>query len=187
MVDVTDPSDIARVMITFDTGDGNWQSFDLSLGPSGKWEGEETMTGSFRYLVQAVDAAGNVAFSDDKGVFFTTIGLDLEGAESESGCPGSIISLQHTITNTGGGMDTFVISAESSKRWVVETPPPVALLPGKGTIIELLVRIPVGATEGVIDEVRTEATSVSNPMVSRELVDTVRVQCWWTYLPMVLR
>jgi len=186
-VDVADPSGVSRAVITFNTGDENWQTFDLSLRSSGKWEGRQAMPGSFRYLVQAVDAAGNVAFSDDKGVFFTTIGLNFGADEPKIGCPGFIVRFKHTITNTGGGTDTFVITAESSQGWGVETPAPVTLDPGEDTIMEIVVHIPFGAVEGLVDEVRVRATSVSNPAVFREIVDAATVQCWQVYLPTVLR
>ena len=185
-VDVADPSSVSRVVITFDTGDGHWQRLARSRTSPGEWEGRQALPCSFRHLVQAVDTAGNVAFSYDKAVFFTPIGLNLGTAEPQSGCPGFIIPFQHTITNTGGGADTFVITAQSSRGWAVETPAPVTLGSGEHVTVDIAVRIPLAAPEGLVDEVIVKATSVSSPAVFHEIVDIATVQCWRAYLPTVL-
>ena len=75
-VDVTDDSGIERVVVTYSLGDGRWRSFDLAYdAESGRWRGELALVGgeSVSCLVQAVDGAGNIATSDNKGLFFEPV------------------------------------------------------------------------------------------------------------------
>jgi hypothetical protein len=75
-VDVTDASGIERAVVTCSLGDGWWRSFDLAYdAESDRWRGELYFTGggSVNYFVQAVDRAGNVATSNNKGFFFEPV------------------------------------------------------------------------------------------------------------------
>ncbi|MFQ5342184.1 MAG: hypothetical protein ACE5F6_11630, partial [Anaerolineae bacterium] len=71
-VDVTDPSGVERVVVTYTTGDGTWQAAELQLVEGFSWQvlmpffAPDTLD----YIVQAVDVAGNVAMSVDKGRLF---------------------------------------------------------------------------------------------------------------------
>jgi hypothetical protein len=74
-LDVTDSSGIERVVVTYDLDDGRWHSFDLAYDAAReRWWGELTLAGkSVNYFVQAVDKAGNVASSNNKGLFFEPV------------------------------------------------------------------------------------------------------------------
>lgn len=70
-VGAVDASGIARVVVSYTDQNGLWQSFDLSF-ESGlyKWTGTLPAAQSIRYLVQAVDGAGNLTVSANKGLYF---------------------------------------------------------------------------------------------------------------------
>ena len=67
---VTDASGVYRVLVTYSTGDNRWQSMDLTYDEdSGFWTGSLSgLEDSLRFFVQAVDEAGNVAMSANKGL-----------------------------------------------------------------------------------------------------------------------
>lgn len=71
-VDVTDPNGIERVVLAYTTGDGEWDVKDLQLVDGFSWMA--LLTGfspdTLDYVIQAVDRAGNVAVSVDKGRLF---------------------------------------------------------------------------------------------------------------------
>jgi hypothetical protein len=73
-VEVTDDSGVERVVVTYSVGDGQWESVDLSPAGSGdRWKGRLALTNgkeSVHFFVQAVDLAGNVTTSNNKGEFF---------------------------------------------------------------------------------------------------------------------
>ena len=73
-VDATDDVGMQRVLVTYDLGDGRLGSITLTYGAaSERWRGVLALSSGERvtsYFVQAVDEAGNVASSDNKGLFF---------------------------------------------------------------------------------------------------------------------
>jgi hypothetical protein len=75
-VEVTDDSGIERVVVPYSLGGGTWSHLDLTYDPDEElWTGEFPMNedDSVSYFVQAVDAAGNVAASDNKGFLFEPV------------------------------------------------------------------------------------------------------------------
>lgn len=71
-VDVTDPSGIERVVVTYTTGDGEWETAELQLVEGFSWQALMPFfePDTLDFVVQAVDGAGNVAMSVDKGRLF---------------------------------------------------------------------------------------------------------------------
>ena len=69
---VQDDSGVERVVVTHSDDGQQWQSDDLTYSTlSGYWEGELDLNGgTVEYFVQAVDKAGNVSMSANKGLFF---------------------------------------------------------------------------------------------------------------------
>lgn len=92
-VSVADASNVARVVVVYDDGSGNWQSVALTQIDDIHWSGPGPASLSYM-LVQAVDTCRNVSLSDNKGVFFTTVGMEFEPDQAASGRPGrrSVIS-----------------------------------------------------------------------------------------------
>jgi hypothetical protein len=74
-VEVVDDSGVERVVVAYSLGDGKWHSIDLTEDAEDTWSGELALGqgGSVSYFVQAVDGAGNVAMSDNKGLYFEPV------------------------------------------------------------------------------------------------------------------
>jgi hypothetical protein len=69
-IEVHDPSDVEAVIVTYTTGDRQWQSLDLVLSDQ-TWTGSLPNDPNLRYLVQAVDKAGNVRVKANDGIYYT--------------------------------------------------------------------------------------------------------------------
>jgi len=71
-VKAADDSGIERVVVTYSNDGLHWQSADLTFNSlTGQWEGEVVgMSKTASYFVQAVDVAGNVSMTANKGLFF---------------------------------------------------------------------------------------------------------------------
>ncbi|RLC62322.1 MAG: hypothetical protein DRI48_09690 [Chloroflexi bacterium] len=67
-----DDAGVERVVVSYSTDGESWHSLDLAYdGDSGYWQGQLSgLSGKVRYFVQAVDRAGNVSMSTNKGLFF---------------------------------------------------------------------------------------------------------------------
>jgi len=76
MVTVTvDVSDAWKVLVTYTDGQGLWRSTELALDEeTGLWVGCITVEVPIDYVVQAVDDAGNVAWDDNGGLYYTSMG-----------------------------------------------------------------------------------------------------------------
>jgi hypothetical protein len=97
-------------------------------------------------------------------------GVDLWPDRSATPRPGTQVTFQHTISNTGNGGDIFNLSATSAQGWSVQVTPQVALPAGGGTTVFVAVMVPAGLPAGITDTIRVVATSAANPLV----VDAVR-------------
>ncbi len=100
--DPTIPDDgrVRRVIIswTYAAGDTTWESMDLQFNfISGAWIGELAgLTGAeIDFIVQAIDAAGNVGASTSKGFFFSPIAV--EAGEDQTANEGDTVTLQGSI------------------------------------------------------------------------------------------
>jgi hypothetical protein len=79
-VEVTDDSGVERVVVAYSLGDGEWRSIDLAYDAGAdRWYGELALDEgeSVSYFVQAVDGAGNVVSSDNKGFFFEPVTYEI--------------------------------------------------------------------------------------------------------------
>jgi hypothetical protein len=67
-----DDSGVERVVVTYSADGVHWQSIDLAYSSlTERWEGSLTgLSQSASYLIQAVDKAGNVSMTANKGLFF---------------------------------------------------------------------------------------------------------------------
>ncbi|MGD8967587.1 MAG: hypothetical protein PVI07_08775, partial [Anaerolineae bacterium] len=75
-VETTDDSGIERVVVAYSLGAGEWRTIDLAEDAGADtWFGELALDEgeSVGYFVQAVDGAGNVASSDNKGFYFEPV------------------------------------------------------------------------------------------------------------------
>jgi hypothetical protein len=71
-VDVTDLSGVLRVAVSYTDGKGSWLTVDLAqdTGNTNRWKGSIPAGDEVRWLVQALDGAGNVAVHENKGRYF---------------------------------------------------------------------------------------------------------------------
>jgi hypothetical protein len=95
------------------------------------------------------------------------------------GTPGSVVTYQHTITNTGNASDTFSVSATSTAGWPVQvvdatgTPvPSVTLARGASRTVTVRVTIPLDAVEGTKDITTLTAMSTTDASVVGRATDS---------------
>lgn len=94
-------------------------------------------------------------------------GLELTPATAAmSGEPGSTVTYNLTVTNTGTCGDVFSVDL-GGNTWVVDGPLTVGpVAPGAGAAVQFTVDIPAGANPGDSDDVTVTLTSQGNPAVS---------------------
>ncbi len=98
-VDVTDPSGLEIVLLTY-TADGNlWQSLPLTDDGSGRWTGSFTTDTKTEYLIQALDQVGNLVIDDNDGTYFKK--------RSTRSCSGQRTHFQ--VKKTGSGSGTILV------------------------------------------------------------------------------
>jgi hypothetical protein len=77
---VSDASGAWRVVATWTSGDGHWRSEDLEWDDGeGEWRGTLPTVEPAEYMVQAVDAAGNVGVDDHEGLYYQALLGDIDG------------------------------------------------------------------------------------------------------------
>jgi uncharacterized membrane protein len=92
--------------------------------------------------------------------------------------PGTLVSYEHTVINTGNISDTFILTATSSQGWLdgfVGGPLPL-LQPGESVTVTIMISVPLSATPGQQDDTLITVTSSFDPVVFDTATDTTRVQ-----------
>lgn len=93
--------------------------------------------------------------------------------------PGSVITYVHTLSNTGGVVDTYDLTytADISPAWnLVVTPTTVYTLPPRsGVPITVQLEVPAGTLSGTLHSLNITATSRFNPVVSASAGDRTLV------------
>jgi len=184
---VTDPSGIDRVAVAYDNGAGEWNTFDLHPVGEDRWgaEGPRILTQCF---VQAVDRAGNVTLSDNKGIYFAAVSLRLSPNRTGEARPGETVTYVHTLTNMGGSEDTFLVKAASSDWLIQHSPAMITLKPGGSATVTVSVSVPPGLLIRTTNIVTVTATSLSNQDVFDVVTDTtIGIPLYRVYLPIVLK
>ena len=75
-VETTDFSGVARVVVAYTNGTGEWQTFDLEEADfdNNLWGGTIPESADIDFFVQVLDTAGNVSVVDNKGLYFQPLG-----------------------------------------------------------------------------------------------------------------
>lgn len=78
--------------------------------------------------------------------------------------PGSVVTYEHTLTNTGSVTDTYTLSYRSSQGWVVTFDPagPITLGAGTSRTVLATLNVPSNATPGTVDTTVITATAQSD-------------------------
>ena len=118
-VEVTDvddsgnPGQVKRVVVIYTTavesGAGSWQSLQLTKAwQPNRWVGSiASLSGAIEYLVQAVDAAGNVGITTNKGLYYNVLQVDAGSDRSvQEGEPVSFTGSTDAVLAAAG---TFVL------------------------------------------------------------------------------
>lgn len=122
-VAASDPaSTVKRVLVLYTDAvtPGSWTPVDLVQGPGGAWTGGGAAppSGKIAYLVQAVDASGNVATSSNKGVYFPAVvspaSPNLQVSLTSVGAPsGSFYTGPVTVALAGGPQITYSLDGSA--------------------------------------------------------------------------
>jgi uncharacterized membrane protein len=90
---------------------------------------------------------------------------------------GQLVQFQHTVLNTGNGLDSYVISATQDLNWSVTIVPTTTSALPRGTYqtIQVSIQVPSGAASVVTNRITLRATSKLNPAVFEQLVDTIGI------------
>lgn len=103
--------------------------------------------------------------------------LSLVTSQTRPLIPGTTVTFNHQIVNTGNGKDSFVITATNPLNWNVTIVPTTTgqLEPGFTYPVTVKVSVPADAALDVINRITVRATSVFSPTVYDEIVDVVGV------------
>ncbi len=103
---------------------------------------------------------------------------------------GQLLQFQHTLLNTGNGLDTYTITATQNLNWNITIVPTTTSALPRGTYqtIQVSIQVPPGATTVVTNRITLRATSKFTPAASEQLVDTIGTfnfpgRVYFTYLP----
>ncbi len=113
----------------------------------------------------------------DVGVYEYAYGVEFAPNRSGSGEPSSVVIYTHTLTNTGGSVDTYALTAQSSQGWTVTTDPaPTVMLDsGLSTPVTITINVPAGVPSGTVDTTVVTATSGGDPSLTACVTDTTTI------------
>jgi len=111
------PDNVRRVLVVYKPeGSGQWGMLDLVQEPgTDRWTSSTALTGTVQYTVYALDGAGNVGLSTNKGEFHRTVSLGLPSGlnVTASGTPGSGGWLfDATVTVSGDAGVQFTVQVD---------------------------------------------------------------------------
>jgi uncharacterized membrane protein len=106
---------------------------------------------------------------------------------------GQLVQFEHTVLNTGNGLDTYTITATQVLNWSITIVPTTTNTLPRGTYqtIQISIQVPPGVASVESNQIRLRATSTFAPAIFDELVDTigspqnVGVRWHFTYLPVL--
>jgi YVTN family beta-propeller protein len=174
---ISDTIGVMRAVATCDNGLGSWSSYELRRQPAEDarlWVGSIAANKVDQCIVQAVDFHGNVAVSDNKGIYFKAVALNLvNGSGAPSGtiaAPGSRVEYRQIIVNNGGGPDTFRLTFDNAPIWPNSLPDTLITLDaGQFAEVSLILQVPADAISGTMNTLTVTATSLSNPLITGSL------------------
>jgi uncharacterized membrane protein len=146
----------------------------------------------------SVSDVNGVGTAQEHTTVLQVAGVSLSPSRFRTAIAGSVLSFQHTLRNTGNGMDTFdltwTISGTGVLTWnVTLSPPSDTLLPSDiNPVVFVTVRVPANAAPDAVGRIVVTATSRRDPRVAARLDDVFVGPARLTtqqliYLPIVMR
>jgi uncharacterized membrane protein len=102
-------------------------------------------------------------------------GVSFSPSRSTPTVGGQLVQFQHTVLNTGNGLDTYTITATQALNWGITIVPTTTNALPRGTYqtIQISIQVPPGATTVESNRITLRATSTFAPAIFEELVDIV--------------
>jgi uncharacterized membrane protein len=126
---------------------------------------------------QSVNDINGFGTAQEETTVLQVAGVSFSPPRLRTATPGRTITFQHTLLNTGNGLDTFdltwTITGTGVLTWAVSiSPANETLLPGgSDPVVIVSVQVPLNATPDALGRVIVTARSRSNPQVIDRLED----------------
>lgn len=147
-------------------------SLDIPNGAAGR---TEIMTVTASSVISPAYTASVIDTTTVSGTI-GNLGVVIEPDNSSSAAPGTMVTYQHIMTNTGDILEDFNLSAQSSNGWYVTVSPLTILLnPGETASVQIVLTIPMTATGGDSDVVTVTAVSQTDASVFDTALDSTQV------------
>ena len=119
-------------------------------------------------------------------------GAQLAPDHAATALPGSLITLTHTLTNTGNAGDVYILTHESSQGWEATYPVSLTLDAGEAATVVITIAVPTEAISGTVETIVITATSQHDTGFYATVTDTVTVEAveapvYRVYLPFTRR
>jgi uncharacterized membrane protein len=128
---------------------------------------------------QSVNDINGFGTAQEETTVLQVAGVSLSPPRVRTATPGRTIAFQHTLLNTGNGLDTYdltwTITGTGVLTWTVTvSPPSETLLPGDNNpVVMVNVQVPANAAPDALGRVVVTATSRSDPRVMDRLEDVL--------------
>jgi uncharacterized membrane protein len=126
---------------------------------------------------QSVNDVNGFGTAQEETTVLQVAGVSLSPPRIRTATPGNTIQFQHTLLNSGNGLDTFdltwTITGTGVLTWTVTVAPTIeTLLTGESNpVVMVRVQVPANAAPDVVARVIVTATSRSDPRVTDRLED----------------
>jgi hypothetical protein len=128
---------------------------------------------------QSINDIDGFGTAQEETTVLQVAGVSLSPPRIRTATPGRTISFQHTLLNSGNGLDTFdltwTITGTGVLTWTVTvSPPSETLLAGDNDpVVMVHVQVPANAAPDAVGRVIVTATSRSDPRVTDRLEDVL--------------
>jgi uncharacterized membrane protein len=139
--------------------------------------GSGGLTHTLALTATSTASATNTASALASATIPLTRSLSFAANQNVTAQPGTLVTLDHTLVNTGNSTDTFAFNANGTQPWTITPPAGVTLGAGQNANVQVSVQVPADATSGTVDQVTITAESTFSPTVATQaVIDTITVQ-----------
>ena len=102
-------------------------------------------------------------------------GVSFSPSRSTPTVGGQLVQFQHTVLNTGNGLDTYTITATQTLNWSITIVPTTTSTLSRGVYatVQVSIQVPAGATTVESNLIRLRATSKFAPAIFGDVEDTI--------------